>query len=381
VATVLRKDLAAVCLAAACLVASFGFQADAQPASPGSDVDEISIGYFGPHDPADPDGGDMWRAASLAVEEANRRGGYLGKPFRLVPAWSENPWGTGVTEVTRLVYRDRVWAIIGGIDGPSTHLAEQVVAKSQLVLISPASTDKSVNLARVPWMFSCAPGDHLLAPVLVEAIERCVGGEPFVLLSTDGHDPHRFVVELNACFVGRRIAPQFHFECKRQADRAAEVADRAIRSKPAAVVLVADSADSARLVVALRNGGFDGKIFGSPAMGRSRFLAEAGEKADGVVFPLLYLPAATSDEFEQQFQNCHQRQPDYAAAHAHDAVRILVAAIQEAGLDRAGIREAVAQLSPFQGTTGTITWDTFGSNTRPAALGTIRGGRVAAFSK
>ena len=32
----------------------------------------------------------------------------------------------------RIVYQDRVWAIIGGIDGPSAHLAEQVVAKARL---------------------------------------------------------------------------------------------------------------------------------------------------------------------------------------------------------------------------------------------------------
>lgn len=378
--TRLDTVLATVCLVAVCFGAfPRSLRADEVPASQPADVDRIRIGYFGPDDPADPDGGDMWRAASMAVDEANRRGGYRGKPFELVPGWSKNPWGTGVVEVTRMVYRDRVWAIIGGIDGPSTHLAEQVVAKSQLTLIGPASTDKSVNLAHVPWMFSCTPGDHLLAPVLVDAVQRCVGAEPFVLLSSDGHDPHQFVVELNRCFASRRMVPQFHFECKRRTDRQAEIADRVIQSKPAAVVLVADAADSAQLVIGLRDQGFNQPIFGSPAMGRSRFLDEAAQKAEGVVFPLLYLPSRTSDGFAKEFQNRYKRLPDYAAAHTYDAVRILVAAIEEAGLDRARIRDAVANLSPFQCTTGTLTWDPLGSNTRPVTLGTIQDGRVVAF--
>jgi len=114
-----------------------------------SDVKEVLIGYFGPGTPSDPRGGDMWSAACLAVEQANRSGGYNGLPFRLVAGWSDNPWGSGITEVTRMAYVHKVWAIIGGIDGPSTHLAEQVVAKARLTLLSSASTDKTVNLANV----------------------------------------------------------------------------------------------------------------------------------------------------------------------------------------------------------------------------------------
>ena len=55
------------------------------------EIEEVLIGYFGPDDPDDPQFGGLWRAARAAVEEANRGGGYRGKPFRLVAGWSENP--------------------------------------------------------------------------------------------------------------------------------------------------------------------------------------------------------------------------------------------------------------------------------------------------
>ena len=105
----------------------------------------------------------MWCAASLAVEQANEAGGYRGLPFRLMPAWSDNPWGSGVKELTRLVFEDKIWAIVGGADGPTTHLAEQVAVKAGLPLINPVSTDKTVNLTNVPWIFSCTPQDPLQA--------------------------------------------------------------------------------------------------------------------------------------------------------------------------------------------------------------------------
>ncbi|MGB5752976.1 MAG: ABC transporter substrate-binding protein, partial [Thermoanaerobaculia bacterium] len=139
------------------------------PATEGPDLaslTEVAIGWFGPSDPDHALHGDLWVAANLAVEEANEAGGLHGLPVRLVPRWSENPWGTGVGQVARMVHEDQVWAILGSVDGSGTHLAEQVVAKARLALVSPVSTDESVNLAGVPWMFSLAPGDHLWAPLI-----------------------------------------------------------------------------------------------------------------------------------------------------------------------------------------------------------------------
>ncbi|MHC4741697.1 MAG: hypothetical protein ACYS8Z_07290, partial [Planctomycetota bacterium] len=48
---------------------------DSEIQRPEPDVEEVLIGYFGPTDPCHVRGGDMWRAACLAVEEANRAGG------------------------------------------------------------------------------------------------------------------------------------------------------------------------------------------------------------------------------------------------------------------------------------------------------------------
>ena len=348
---------------------------------PPAAVDEVLIGYFGPSDPADPRGGDMWRAAEMAVQEANAAGGYHGKPFRLVPVWSENPWSTGVSQLARTVYRDRVWAIIGGIDGPSTHLAEQVVAKARLTLLSPASSDKTVNLANVPWMFSCLPGDHLQAPVLAAEIEGRVGKGPFLIVSTDDHDAHLFADELGKSLARRRLAPRFQMECKRATPDSAVLAAQIMAANVNAVVLVAAADDSARLLRPLRSGGFRGLVFGGPAMGRRAFLQEAGAAAEGVLFPLLYQPGEQSREFAHTFKRQSGWLPDYAAAHTYDAVRLLLGAIGQSGLNRARIRDALEQLSPWEGATGTVHWDRLGANTRAVVLGTIHEGRVTSAAE
>ncbi|MHC4177139.1 MAG: ABC transporter substrate-binding protein, partial [Planctomycetota bacterium] len=275
-----------------------------------------------------------------------------------------------------------------GIDGPSTHLAEQVVAKARLTLLSPASSDKTVNLANVPWMFSCLPGDHLQVGVLAAQLEARVGRRPLAIVSTDDHDSRLFTRELRKSLTELRMAPRYHFECRRATREIAELAEHVVQLEVDAVVLVAGAGDSARLLRALRGRGFAGSVFGGPAMGRRRFLEQAAgtapqewSAAEGVLFPLLYQPNEKSGGFASIFKSRFGKSPDYAAAHTYDAVRLLVAAIRKAGLNRARIRDAVEELSPWAGTTGTVKWDPLGANTRAAGLGTIRDGHLVPADK
>jgi ABC-type branched-subunit amino acid transport system substrate-binding protein len=340
---------------------------------PPEGLTEVRIGWFGPSDPSDPSHGGVWTAARMAVDEANQADGYRGLPFRLLPAWSENPWGTGVSLVARLVYEDRVWAILGSVDGPTTHLAEQIVAKARLALVSPVSTDPSVNLAGVPWMFSVVPGDHLWAPVLVRALESAPepsASSNFVLLSATDHDSRMAVAEVLASLAARDLGPAFHLQLESGTDpsasRFAEQLEVFDESPPAGTVIIAGAEESTALVSALRQRGWNGPIFGSPAMGRRRFSKLAGDDA-AVRFPSLYgsnRDPRARREFEARFAEITGVAPDWAETHAYDAARLLIAAIRTAGLNRARIRDALADLSPWRGVSGVIEWDAIGQNKR-----------------
>jgi ABC-type branched-subunit amino acid transport system substrate-binding protein len=332
---------------------------DAEPA----DIAEVRIGCFGPADSGPLDGAAIWQGANLAVEEANRQGGYRGLPFRLVSAWAENPWAGGAAKLVRIAYMDKVWAIIGGIDGPTTHLAEQVVTKALLTLINPAATDRSIHTANVPWMFSCVPGDHLQAPLISRALKE--RGLPFVLLSATDHDSRAFVSELKLSLGRDRISPVLHVEFESAGAYAGAIAQRLLASGAKAAVIIAGARDSSALIKAVRQAGFAGVILGGPWIGR----AVPDASLDGVLIPVLGdIPVA----FQKIFSARYGRQPDYAAAHAFDAASLLIAAIRKAGLNRAKIRDAVQALSPFDGITGRIEWDALGQNQRPVTIRALR---------
>lgn len=337
-----------------------------------NDLEEVRIGYFGPGDPNHVEAGDLWLAAQLALEEANGKGGYRGVPFRLVGCWSQNQWGTGISRLAQIVYGDEIWAIIGSIDGASTHLAEQVVAKARLPLVSPVSTDKTINLANVPWMFSLTPGDHLIAPVVARAIVDRTG-KPFALVSSADHDSRLFVDELRVELRKLQASPSYHWVLNPR-QNVELIAERVSSSSIQTVVIAAGAHDASCLVKSLKAAGFRGDIVGGPSLGRRVFIEEVQEKGNGVLFPVL---SSLDDVFMERFG----RETDYAARQVYDAVWLLIDAIRKAGLNRARIRDALLELAPWNGAGGLVVWDPLGQNSRPVRLGTYRDGTIVPIAE
>jgi ABC-type branched-subunit amino acid transport system substrate-binding protein len=339
----------------------------------------VRVAYFGPDDPAHATGGDLWLAASLAVEEINAAGGCRGLPLRLLPAWSENPWGTGISRLARMAYDDGVWAIIGSIDGASTHLAEQVVAKARLSLINPAGADSSVNLANVPWIFSCLPADDIQSAVLAEAITAGEGGEAITLVSATDHDSRHTAAELKRYLAQRGEALPHHLEFHPGSGDPDELAGSVAATRPRSVVILAGPVESARVLRAIRASLPGATFYGGSAMGRRAFIERAGPSREGVLFPHPCDPSTGTSSFATAFSDRFGAPPDCAAAQTYDAIHLTAAAINAAGLNRAQIRDALEALSPWKGVAGEIRWGSLGQNDRTVRMATIREGRVATW--
>ncbi len=427
-----------------------------------TNLTEIRIGWFGPTNLADPLSGDLWHAANLAFREANEASAATEPvpgipdpglpisssplpaprsltrapsselraplPFRLVPRWSVNPWGTGVSQLTRMVYDEQPLALIGSVDSASTHLAEQITAKANLPLVSPVATDPSVTLAGVSWMFACAPSDAAIARVVVADVlaalptdrsqksevrsqraegrgqrtegggrraedggRRTEDGNPksrttCVLLTCTDHESRMLTREVLREFSQRGRLPDYRFDVPPGSADFDQQMKALAEIQPAAVLILAGVEDSARLVRAVRRSSelearsSERVIFGTQSMGRSRFRELAGPAAEGVRFPLLCAmdPAdPRAARFAALFQAERNRAPDYAAVLTYDATTLLVEAIRRAGPNRARIREALIALSPWPGLAGVIHFDGTGQNTRTnIGMATIQNGDV-----
>jgi branched-chain amino acid transport system substrate-binding protein len=355
---------------------------------PEPNVDEVVFGWFGPGDPDHPDFGDFWRGAILALEQENGAGGYRGKlpptgpsvlegrPFRLVPSWSESPWAAAVVDVTRTVYERGAWAVIGGVDGTTTHLAVQIALKSHFLLLSPGSTDVSADRANVPWLFSLPPSDERQATVLVEGLAKAGAGGSFVVAAATDHDSHATLVAARREMAIRRLTPGTIVEFAADEPDIAPLAARLVAGRPRAVLVLAPSRAAGRLVAAFGRAGFHGTILGGATAARAAFRRAAGPAAEGVVAPLPAEPGPAWGTFARAYEARWEEPPDDAAAHAYDAVRLAAEAVRRAGLNRVRIRDAMRALAPWPGASGTVSWNALGRNERAMALGSWNDGRL-----
>jgi branched-chain amino acid transport system substrate-binding protein len=341
---------------------------------PEPDVAEVLLGWFGPGEPAHPELGDFWRGATLALERENASGGYRGRPFRLLPAWSESPWKAGVLDVARLVQQQGAWAVLGGVDGTTTHLAVQLALKSHFLLLSPGSTDPTADAANVPWLFSLAPSDRAIVPLLAGVADRA--GGRFAILAGNDHDSHATLVELRRALRDRPTGPTSVVEVRPEEDVGEAVA-RVLAGRPRALLVLAPAARGGQLVGALRAAGFDGTIAGGPPFGRAAFARAAGAGAEGVLAPRAGAGSGPAwDAFVRAYEARWGEPPDAAAVHGYDALRMAAEAVRRAGLNRARIRDAVRDLAPWDGASGTVRWDARGRNDGAVRLGRWRGGRL-----
>ena len=344
---------------------------DPEPVAP-----EVALGWFGPSDPEHPDFAELWRGATLALEEENAAGGCRGKPLRLLPVWSDNPWQAGITDLTRLVYERGLLALVGGVDGATTHLALQTALKSRLLLLTPGSSDVTTDAANVPWLFSLPPSDEAQAPLIMSALLKAAQAGPFAIAATADHDSHAALAVVRRVLPEGRPPPTTVFEfAARNADLEA-LAQKLAQRRPAAILVLAPASVAGRLVAAIRTAGFHGPIFGGVTLATNAFRRAAGQAAEGVCAPR---PAETGPGW-QAFAGSYERRwsdlPDQAAARAYDTVRLVTAALRRAGLNRARIRDAVRDLAPWTGSSAVVRWNHQGRNESALAIGTWKGTRL-----
>jgi len=342
------------------------------------DVTEVRLAYFGPPDAGHAEWGEGWRGASMAIEKANQSGGWRGKPFVLMPAWSENPWGTGVSALAKLVYEGGVWAVVGGVDGVATHLAEQIIVKAGVPQVSFGNTDPGVHLTNVPWTFSLPPSDDVTGGVVARAVvDRAGSAGRWAAVSATDHDSRVTWKEIDLALNRQRsMAPALHLEIDPGAANRGEVARAILGSGAPVALVVAGARDAGRMVRTLREGGFRGSIVGGVACGRTPFLEEARAAAEGVVLPLAFDARQAPREFVATYQARFGAAPDWLAADAYDAVWMVVAAVRRAGLNRARILDALRAVTPWEGVSGRIEWNATGRARRSVPLGIIHDGRV-----
>ncbi len=350
---------------------------------PEPDVKTVKIGLLAPlqmtHEAYI--GRPMLWATQMAIDEANAAGGYEGKPFELVVRNDTGLWGASANEIVAFSYEDKVWAVIGTVDGANTHIAIRVALKTELPIMNVSDTDPTLVETRIPWVFRNVADDRQMAYTILYYVYKELGYRRVAILRADNRYGRFGVGEFRSGSVrlGRPAPIEINYEVNYQnvnPDFGIQM-QRLERVKPDAVVLWADAEAAGRIVKKMRERGLDMPVFASERAVSPLFLEAAGEAAEGVIATYPYDPDADIQElrdFKRRYRERFGRDPDTYAAHGYDGAQMVIKAIRQGGLNRYRIRDALAAMSPYRGVTGEIVFDDVYSDRGPVVLATVRDG-------
>ncbi len=351
------------------------------PTLKSQDVDEVRIGFLGPieNHPDQALGQMMLNGARLAVEEANARGGYGGKPFRLMVHNDQALWGASSNEIVKMVYDEKVWAMLGSLGADSTHIALRVSLKAELPIVNSASTDPTIPETIVPWYLTTIQDDRMQSYTLARRIFTDLGLTRVALLRVNDRYGRFGVLKFRDA--ARRLGHPVVIEQKYLPGSTdfrrslGIIAD----SGAQAIVVWGDQAPTAAILQQMRELKMTQRVFGSYRTMGDTLLAAAGAAAEGMeaVFP--YDP--TRDDpvwtsFRSRFAKRFNRQPEAMASLAFDTMNVLLDAICRAGLNRGKIRDALAGLEGYKGVTGQMVFDPNSKNVVPLFLATVHNGGI-----
>jgi ABC-type branched-subunit amino acid transport system substrate-binding protein len=362
------------------------------------DVTEVRIGFFGPieHNSESVLGLRMLHGAQLAVEEANAGGGYGGKPFKLMPHNDYNNWqakavygdvrptdpaiwGSASDEAVKMAYDDQVWAIFGSISSESTHIALRVALRAELSVVSSANSDPTVPETTIPWYFGSMQDDRQQYLTLARHIYTELGLKRVaVLRASSRYGRYGLPKFLDA---SRRLGhPVVMEQIFQPGDTDYSKQLRVIRnSRPDAVFLVGDELEAAAILKQMRAAGMKQRVFGAYRTLGDTLLKEAGDAAEGFEAVYPYDPTRNDPrwlDFNKRFEDRFHEKPEQFASMAFDTMNMLLDSICKAGLNRARIHDALADIEEYDGVTGHMVFDPNQKNTAPLFLGTVHNGTI-----
>lgn len=325
-------------------------------------VDEVRIGFFAPGDQTSPVGAAMLNAAQLAITEANDAGGWHGLPFRLVQRWSDKPWEGAAKEIIKLVYEDSVWAIVGGLDGETTHIAEQIATKAWVPLISPVSADPTLTYIRLPWIFRLPPDTEEQVNMIVDGGIKAMALARVGLITSVDHDGRIFADEVRQSLAAAKLAPSFHFQLAPHFD-VDDIVEGIDSFRPDGIVISLPHDELIGLLNALRESNISLPIFlpWIPEIG-SEILVGAYSKDIFYVEPFSTSWNPAYSGFAEKYLERYGCHASASAAYTYDAVNIVTMSLRRSGLNRGSLRAAIFAIENFHGVTGPVSWDNGGGN-------------------
>jgi len=256
---------------------------------PEPEVDTVKIGVIAPINRSYETyiGRSVLHGMQVALDDANAAGGYKGKKFEPVVKNDTGLWGATANEVVSLTYEDKVWVIVGTVDGANTHIAIRVALRTDIPMVNVADLDPTLVETKIPWVVRVIPDDRQMTYTIAYYVYKQLGLERVAILRASNRYGRFGVAQFRkgSIKLGKPAPIEINYEPnydKVNPDFKIQM-DMLEKVQPDAVVLWADVEPAGVLVKKMRERGMSFPIFACERIVNAEFLKIAGKAAEGVV--------------------------------------------------------------------------------------------------
>jgi len=350
--------------------------------------ESVNIGFLGPIEKnyESPYGLAMLHGAQLAIEEANARGGYRpdntgkGKPYALKIHNDSAQWGASSTEAVKMDFDEHVVAVLGSVDGASTHIMLRVALKLEFPIMDTGTTDPTVTETRIPWVMHDFPDDRQMGYALANYAFKERKLKRIGVLRTQSRYARIGVQKFDD--QARRMGHQPVLEVKfERGDTDFSTQLRMLQNaRIEGLAIWGEPPDVALILKQMRAMGMKQPVFGSSRLAYPQLLDAAGPAAEGLVTACAMDPTRIDPkwkEFQQEYHAKFNEAPDPYATYGYDGMTILIKAIEKGGLNRARIMDALREyeMKEYDGASGHAKFDYTLNNIAAVALARVEGGK------
>lgn len=316
----------------------------------------------------------------LAVQEANAAGGVLGRPVQVNVQDDRGKPDETATVVTRLINQDRVVAVLGEVASKLSLTAGPICQRSQIPMITPASTNPAVTKTG-DYIFRICFIDPFQGAVMAKFARTTLKASKAAILYDVSQDYSKGLADyFKQTFtkLGGKIVQDSSFT---SGDPDFKAQLTSIRANEPDVVFVPGYYTEVGLIAKqAREIGLTVPLLGGDGWDSPELIKIGGKALENTYYSNHYSVEDTAPqvkEFVQKYRAKYGDAPDAMAALGYDAARILFDAIKRAGTtDAKPLRDAIAKTTDYQGVTGKISLDADRNATKPAAVLQIKDGKV-----
>ena len=349
--------------------------------------DTVNLGFLGPVEanPEMPFGVAMLHGAEMAVEEANGMGGNFGpdgkrRPYKLMVHNDVAQWGASSSEIVKMDFDEHILAVLGSVDGTSTHIMLRECLKLEIPIMDAGTTDPTVTETRIPWLIHNFPDDRQQGYALADYVFKQQGLKRIGVLRTQSRYARVGVRKFfdEAQRMGHTPVLETKFE---RGDNDFSVQLRMLKNaKVQGVILWSEAGDAAAIVKQMRALGMTQPVFGPSRLAYPEFIEKAGAAAEGVVATVALDPTRSDFKwiaFAERYKAKYNSDADAYAAYGYDGMTMLIRAVAKAGLNRGAIMDAFREYAAhtYKGVAGESKFDYTLNNIAPVKLTHIEHGQ------